>query len=400
MIIGDYKKKRLFICGKSMSERKNMILKNGTFEELADEVRRKNLRIVIFGAGMIGTVTTPSILQQYQIEQFVDFYVDNDKDKWGKTVSLATWTKTVYSVDCLKECSGEDCIVLLTISRFGEILHQLENIQNLNRTVCYLIPMMCITNFKNKGKNAVRKDYALPVIPKVIHYMWLGKHEIPLFLQHCIDSWKKNCPEYEIRCWNETNYDVNKNLYMAQAYSCGMYGFVPDYARLDILYNYGGIYVDTDIELIKSLDDMLYQSAFCNAEKWQTINFGGCSGAIKGNEAIGRLLEAREELSFIDANGNINKNTCGYYDTLTLKKYGYVLDGTVQRVMDINIYPYEYFHPYDYMSGRTECTGNTHGIHHFNGGWLDEKMKKENRKTAEEFEKVFQAANFNRKSVQ
>lgn len=112
------------------------------------------------------------------------------------------------------------------------------------------------------------------------------------------------------------------------------------------------------------------------------------SGAVKGNEAIGELLKARENLTFVDRQGNCNKNTCGYYDTRTLQKFGYQMNGKKQRVLDINIYPYEVFHPYDYMSGRIEKTENTYGIHHFNGGWLDQTMKEANRRTSEEFEKV------------
>ena len=140
--------------------------------------------------------------------------------------------------------------------------------------------MMCLMNFHKQDVCGIIKEYRKQMIPKKIHYMWLGGKEIPRNLQLCIDSWKKYCPDYEIVQWNESNYDIGKNKYMKMAYENKKYGFVPDYARLDILYNYGGIYMDTDVEVVRSLDDLLYQSAFCGVEKWQTINFGGCSGCL------------------------------------------------------------------------------------------------------------------------
>ncbi len=114
----------------------------------------------------------------------------------------------------------------------------------------------------------------------------------------CIESWEKHCPDYEIVRWDESNYDVNKNRYMQEAYERQKWGFVPDYARLDILYHYGGIYIDTDVELVRNLDELLYQQAFCGVEKWGNVNMGNCSGAVPGHPMIKKMLEEREK-SFI-----------------------------------------------------------------------------------------------------
>lgn len=359
---------------------------------MALQIEQNNQNIIIFGAGMIGTVTVSSILKNYHLEHRVLFYVDNDPNKWGKSVLSGENEYQIFPVDKLKEIEGKDIVIFLTTSRFSNSLSQLENLENIQDMLCYMIPMMCISNFQPSEKEIIRKDSREPLIPKVIHYMWLGIKEIPRPLQLCIDSWKKYCPDYEIRCWNESNYDIEKNVYMKQAYERKMYGFVPDYARLDILYTYGGIYLDTDVELVKNLDDLLYQEAFCSVEKWQTINFGGGSGSVKNNEAIGKLLKARKNLQFVDQYGNQDKNTCGYYDTLALQKYGYKICGGPQKILNLNIYSYDVFHPYDYMSGRTDLSANTYGIHHFNGGWLDEKMKEENKKSSDEFERIYKLA--------
>ena len=103
---------------------------------------------------------------------------------------------------------------------------------------------------------------------------------MPGSLKRCIDSWKKYCPDYEIKRWDESNYDISKSSYMKGAYESKKWGFIPDYARLDILYNYGGFYLDTDVELVRSLDELRYQPAFSGVEKWSVVNIGGCSGAV------------------------------------------------------------------------------------------------------------------------
>ncbi|MDO5150103.1 MAG: glycosyltransferase [Oscillospiraceae bacterium] len=367
-----------------------MILKNSSFEEFADHIISSDKRIVIFGAGMIGLVTASDIFRQFGIADRLEYYIDNDMSKNGTKDPL--YGKMIYSPEYLSKCDPYKNVLVISISRYSDVIKQLKAIENIRSMECYILPMMCISNFKPAANSELYNESSSPLIPKVIHYMWLGRNKIPDTLQFCIDSWKKFCPDYQIIQWNEDNYDINKNLYMKQAYENKAYGFVPDYARLDILYEYGGIYLDTDVELKKSLDDMLNQSAFCCVEKWQTINFGGGSGAVKGSQAVGKLLEARKPLTFVNPDGTLNRTTCGYYDTLTLMKYGYQLNNSTQKVLDMTVLPYEYFHPYDYMSGRTELTDHTYGIHHFNGGWLDIHMKAANQKTSEEFEKIYAMA--------
>lgn len=367
-----------------------MKLRNSSFDDFAKSILSSVKEFVIFGAGMIGTVTTTEILKKYKIADRINCYVDNDKRLHNTIEPLSG--KTICPVEILNRLDPDKYVLLISISRYSEIIEQLTKIDNIKNMECYVMPMMCIRNFQASDVDNTRHNTSKPVIPKIIHYMWLGKNQIPDTLQHCIDSWKRFCPDYKIVEWNEHNYDIEKNLYMKQAYASKGFGFVPDYARLDILYNHGGIYLDTDVELKKSLDGMLYQEAFCCVEKWQTINFGGGSGSVKGNAAIGKLIEGRKNISFINKDGSFNRTTCGYYDTLTLMKLGYKLDNTIQNILGMNIYTYEYFHPYDYMSGRTELTKHTYGIHHFNGGWLDIHMKAENQKTSEEFEKIYAMA--------
>lgn len=362
------------------------------------EITEQNRSVVIFGAGVIGTVTVPEILGQYDLLQRISFYIDNNHAVQGSRITVKNRKIDVKPVEVLNS-TEKNAVVILAVSRYAEVLSQLEKMECTKDMCCYIMPMMCIHNFCTNISSGTPVMTDKPLIPKKIHYMWLGKKQIPANLQKCIDSWKKYCPDYEIIQWNENNYDIGKHEYMRDAYEKGAYGFVPDYARLDILYQYGGIYMDTDVEVIKNLDSLLYQEAFCGVEKWQVINFGGCSGAVKGHRMVGEFLKARENTDFLDKSGKLNAVTCGFYDTNTALQNGYQINGTTQNVRGMNIYAYDYFQPYDYMSGHVNMTENTYSVHWFNGGWLDEKMKLANEEAERKFEQIYSIAAENSMAV-
>ena len=371
-----------------------MQIKCCNFERMADFIKQQRKRVILFGAGVIGTVTAPAILQKYGLIDNIECYIDNDHSLCGSHKLVYGKKIPVRHVYMLNNITADEFVVILNISRYASAIRQLNSYGHLAEMICFFLPMMCIQNFDIVAgmEDGAIKDFQEPVIPKVIHYMWLGKKEIPATLQKCIDTWTRCCPDYEIVQWNEDNYDVNKVPYMREAYSRGAYGFVPDYARLDILFQHGGFYLDTDVELLRSLDEMRYQSAFCGVEKWQVLNFGGCSGSVKGNAVIGEFLKNRQNINYLNQDGSENRTTCGFYDTVLAMRHGYKINGTVQKIGDLNIYTSDYFHPYDYMSGRINITANTFSIHHFNGGWLSEELAEENKKACQEFEKLYESA--------
>lgn len=175
---------------------------------------------------------------------------------------------------------------------------------------------------------------------------------------------------------------------MKQAYEAKKWGFIPDIARLDILYNYGGIYIDTDVEVVRNLDDLLVYEAFTGVEKWGSVNMGGCSGAVPHHPMIKKILDFRLNERFIREDGTMNLTTCGYYETIPFVNMGYIPNNTVQTIGGMTLLTSDYFHPYDYMSGETIITDNTYSIHHFNGGWLDENYRAERERTKEEHQKI------------
>lgn len=222
------------------------------------------------------------------------------------------------------------------------------------------------------------------MIPKIIHYFWFGKNSIPMEHQKYMESWKKYCPDYEIRLWNENNYDIHKNQYMEQAYRVGKYGFVPDYARLDIIYQYGGFYLDTDVELLKSLDGLRDYPAVMGFERYENVvrvANGQGFGAEKGNPGIKELMEIYRYRNFIKRDGTYNLQTSTGLITNCLRRNGLELNGEKQEVMGITILPEDYFCPIKYSSqgNKVVITDHTYSIHYFAASWKDSvKIEKEN----------------------
>lgn len=217
------------------------------------------------------------------------------------------------------------------------------------------------------------------MIPKIIHYCWFGNKPLPEHDRQCIETWKKYCPDYEIKCWNESNYDLSKCKYMLEAYNSNKLGFVPDYARLDIIYNHGGIYLDTDVILEKSFDDLLINEGFAGFESNQYVNLGQGFGAEKGNKIIKALMDSYDKLSFISKTGEMNLTASPILNSKELCRLGFNMNGAEQCVSGFKIYPKDYFCPLDYSTGILHRTEKTYSIHTFNGSWLSEETKRTKR---------------------
>lgn len=213
------------------------------------------------------------------------------------------------------------------------------------------------------------------MIPKIIHYCWFGGNPLPEKDKKCIESWKKYCPDYEIKEWNESNYDLNKNKYMRDAYNEKKWGFVPDYARFDIIYSEGGFYLDTDVELVKSLDELRYNKAYMGFEGGMWINGGIGFGAEAKNQIIGELRDMYDNFCFYNIDGTLNLKPSPLYITEFLEKRGLKRNNKIQIIDDVKIYPIEYFAPKDYISGKLKLTSNTISIHQYNASWFSPKKK-------------------------
>ncbi len=207
------------------------------------------------------------------------------------------------------------------------------------------------------------------MIPKKIHYCWFGKQELPLLAKQCIASWEKFFPDYEIIRWDENNFNIFECPYVQEAYSEKKWAFVSDYARFKILYENGGVYFDTDVEVIKSFNTILSKGAFMGLEHDYRVNPGLGIAAAPGLKIYQEILEKYKKLHFKGINGQLNVTTVVTYTTNILKKHGFVSGKDIQEVAGIYIYPTEYFCPKDYLTGKTTITANTLSIHHFTASW-------------------------------
>lgn len=213
------------------------------------------------------------------------------------------------------------------------------------------------------------------MIPKVIHYCWFGGAPLPELTQMCIASWKKYCPDYEIRQWNESNFDVNFCDFAKEAFQAKKWAFLSDCARLKIIYQEGGIYLDTDVELLKSLDSLLEHACYLAEETSGFINTGLGFGAEKGNPVIGELLQQYNG-HFQLAEGIFDSVPCPRKNTEPFYQYGYKPGGTeIWTAENVTVYPAEYFCPMNYDTGSTKITSNTYSIHHFLALWKPDDVK-------------------------
>lgn len=213
-------------------------------------------------------------------------------------------------------------------------------------------------------------------IPKIIHYCWFGKGKKSKLIEKCMKTWKKYMPDYEIMEWNEENFDINCNQYVKQAYENRKYAFVSDYARLYALYNYGGIYFDTDIEVVKNIDKYIKNRDVYGFER-KDIIMTGVMISKKNSEIIKKFMEAYYNISFVNDDGSFNTltNTCRF--TKILKEYGLVCNNEKQILKNeiADIYPLEYFCAYDMDNSHFIPTKNTVTIHHYDGSWTSKKSK-------------------------
>lgn len=213
-------------------------------------------------------------------------------------------------------------------------------------------------------------------IPKIIHYCWFGRNPKPELALRCIESWKKFCPDYEIVEWNEDNFDINCCDYVREAYEAKMWAFVSDYVRLYVVNQNGGIYFDTDVEVIKNLDTLLSNFAFMCFENSQYVNTGLGFGSEKENQLLAEMISDYINLSFIDQNQTYDKTPCPERNTKVLLKHGLRQNNTQQIICKNVIFPIEYFCPKDFPSGKIRITNNTYAIHHYQGSWISEEDKK------------------------
>ena len=222
------------------------------------------------------------------------------------------------------------------------------------------------------------------MIPKTIHYCWFGRNPKPKLAKKCIKSWKKHCPDYQIIEWNEDNFDVAAApIYVQQAYQAKKWAFVTDYVRLYAMVNYGGIYMDTDVEVIKKLDPFLGHKAFSGFEDSIHIPTG-IMGCEKDYPLFVELLQDYHDRTFLQSDGTYDLTTNVILITEYCKHKGFTPNNQYQVIDGFALYPNDVFCPFNLSNLRLEKTQNTVTIHWFAGSWFDTKIRKKRHKDRKE----------------
>lgn len=207
------------------------------------------------------------------------------------------------------------------------------------------------------------------MIPKIIHYCWLSEEPYPELVRKCIHSWEDKLGDYEIICWDTSRFDVNTIPYTREAYEAGKYAFVSDYIRLWALYNHGGIYLDSDVEVLRNMDDLLLNKAFVGFEDIDRIT-AWMLGSEKGNDLFKEFLSEYDNKHFLLSNGKYDYTPNPVPLTRKMVEHGLRLDNSYQELDFITVYPMDYFCPYNPYRASGDCfSDNTYVNHYFSGAW-------------------------------
>ena len=219
------------------------------------------------------------------------------------------------------------------------------------------------------------------MIPRTIHYCWFGGGALPELAVRCLASWGEQMPDWEVRRWDETNFDVQHAAYAREAYRLRQYAYASDYARLWVLYHHGGIYLDTDVELLRPLDDLAAQGAFMGQEQAECPNeerlhcaMGLGVGCEAGHPFIGRMLEHYRTLHFVSRTGRQGDTIVDITRRLLAKEPVESLAGGVLRCAGFTIYPWQYLCPLNYFTGQLDVQPETYAIHHYAASWVGDRQ--------------------------
>lgn len=349
-----------------------------SFGRFVKDLQNENLSVWLFGCGEKGQ----NFVLKYRttgIVSHIKGFIDNNPNQQGKMLAIESGKFPVISLQQFVNSKTEKDAILITSSYVLEILDQLQQIEELQNMPCYIDylleelyePQVFLIEASKKQ-----------IIPKQIHYCWFGKGEIPEQFRLYMESWKKYCPDYKVIRWDETNYDVRKCQYAKEAYENGKWAFVSDYARIDILNEYGGIYLDTDVELIKNLDVLLSYDFFCGFERNNYINFGLGFGSVAHHPILEYLINIYNGLHFLDGK-EMNLTPCAVYQLDAILKYGFKHDNRYQVINNTAIFPSEVFAPENTLQIESTVTAQTRSIHHYSSTWWDKGGKSELAKMRE-----------------
>lgn len=337
-------------------------------------LRAEGKEIVCWGAGGWLSVLTDRF--GLGIEKTYSYIVDSSPELHGTTRIINGQELTVRSPQYLHENVKPNTIILITVEKWEEVYSLIRSNPLFSDTECYPATIISRNQIDKLtySVDSIPNDFRMnkvQQIPKIIHYIWFGSNQMPDKYKIYMDSWHKFCPDYEIKKWDESNYDVYSHPFMKGTMEIGRPGLTADFARLDIVYRHGGIYLDVDVEIVKNVDELLYNNGFCGFSSYELVGLGLGFGAVQGHPMIKKLLDQYDSIPRDATYASGCPIAAPVYQTKTFKECGLKLDGSFQVVEGMAVYPSLYFDPISHHgTNRLFKTEETYTIHHYFASWL------------------------------
>lgn len=346
-----------------------MRIAGNTFSEF-DAMSSKK-KVIAYGAADFLRLVSQNF-QELKLNERIQYVLDSDKSKEGTRISLKDTEKKIYAPNWLDKEDPDKVLILITSSVYAyEIFEQLNQNAKLKDTDCFILSLMIGWHEEIQEKPYGKKE-GMDKIPKKIHCFWFSKEKKTELAEKCMESWKRICHDYEIIEWNADSYDVTANAYMYRAYQEKNWAYVSDYARLDIVYRYGGIYLDLDVLLIKRPDLLLKHDFFVGFDYCRGIE-AAAFGARQGCPVVKEMLDIYKNKIFDPDKGTNLLNIQPLYLDHFFSEKGYQINGKYQEKDGVAIYPKDLFSVRNIFTMEDYIKPETIGIHCYASAWLSEK---------------------------
>ena len=347
-----------------------------TLTEYFNELKNKD--IICWGSGKhFRNLTCAFLCKSGLIENLKGFVGISDKEK----PEIPGHSCAVFGKEELAGLDSDKTIILIAVTGYEEILSQLHSDERLAGfeavPAIYLEALyedMLLLSVKKPPLNYRKNEKA--VIPGIIHALWFSADPMPELYLRCLESWKKYAPDHEIKIWDLETYKPHHCLFFEQAIEHGNWAFASDYARADLLRRYGGIYMDLDVEMLRPIDDLLYNDAYMSFESADRIECGSGMGARPGHPIMQEICESYENRPYLKADGTWDNSTCPVRYTQVIEKHGLKKDGGFQQVEDITVYPFEVLTGKSFDTGIIYKTELSYTVHHHNGSWIPDPARR------------------------
>lgn len=347
-------------------------------DEFINFIQQK--KCICVGSGLQGQRMI-DLMENWGVVNNIIAFADNNVKNKGKDFLYRKYHYPILSVIDSIKLVRKNFIYIITCSDIVGVKNQLKEFEELNDIPCVSLGELGQQQLILSDYPGIIFEHTKPVIPKKIHYCWFG-NKMPVSLENNIKQWAKICPDYEIIRWDVTNYNIYINQYISQAYEMKKWAYVSDYLRLDVIYKYGGIYLDTDIEIVQKPDPLLYQNCFACFDGTLMVNSGSGIGSIPKLPIIKELKEIYENMPFELENGYYNNSSCMLHTYSVLKKYGIKMNDTLQTIAGINIYP-SIFQGTNCSTHQKRITNKTFFLHYGTTSWIDSISRKNKEKAAQ-----------------